>query len=139
MPDFYPEEALEAHGLTPDTWHTAGCYALALDPPRHPGRFVEKWAAVYDVDPPEQLAGAAAIGLDCYYVGATGNLRERLSDHVDGDVRRVKLLAVCPPTEVVAVWPDDSFEDAADHERGHAYALRDDRDGAVVWCNGEIV
>lgn len=139
MPDWYPETALEAHGLTPDTFDSAGCYALALERPGGFDDLRERWYRHYDVEPPGALIDAVDTYRQLRYVGATGNLRDRLHDHVAGDVRRVKLLAVCPPTGVVAVWRYDSFDAAETHERRHAYALRDERPRVAVWCNGGIV
>lgn len=135
-PSFYPEESLEAHGLTPDTWGSAGVYALALETPGL-GTFRDRWYGVYKSEPPRGLIEAVDLKRALIYVGATGNLRDRLHDHVAGDVRRVKLLAVCPPVGVVDVWRYDSFDAAETHERRHAYELRGD--GVSVWVNGELL
>lgn len=134
----YPETELERHGLTPDTWGSAGCYALGLDTPTLT-TFRERWHRVYDISPPRSLIEAVDYDYPTFYVGATGNLRERLADHVNADVRKVKLLAVCPPTRVVAVWTHEDFDTAEEKERSHAYTLKEKHPTALCWVNGAVV
>lgn len=139
MPDWYPESELERHGLTPGDWNRPGCYALSLDTPDFAIRFAERWDDHYDVSAPSGLSSAIQGGYDIVYVGATAHLRDRLQDHADGDVRQAGVCAVCPPTGVVAVWPEDTAALAFERERRRAVAYREAHDGVAVVCNGEVV
>lgn len=122
-PPFYPAEALADHDADPDA---QGCYALELGAPDD---FRAAWADEYDVEPPAPLCDASGR----FYLGWASTLRDRLADHVRGDVRRVGLLSVCPPERVARVWPGVD----PDRETGLAMDFSRERPDAVVYCNGD--
>lgn len=137
-PAFYPSTELERHGLTPDTWGQPACYALELDVPGVDA-FREAWHSVYEIPAPHALAVAVGDRQNLVYVGCANDLRARINDHLTRARNTVNLLEVCPPTGIVDVWPYDSFTDAEDHERGHAFEVSQADANRVCWVNGEIV
>jgi hypothetical protein len=108
-----------------------GCYGLELSVPDDEGRVRARWPWTEGLlGAVETLAAAQRVA----YVGASGNVRDRLAEHVAGDTRSTRMLDAYPPTDIVAVWPrEDPFE------RERRCARRLARDGWVVWCDGEVV
>jgi len=97
----------------------SGCYALRLSVP---GNLEAAWHDVHDVKPDYWNELVSADGV--VYVGAAGNIHDRLRDHIEGKVRQTALCAVCPPHHVIDVWTSDTpFEDeynrAKETEREH--------------------
>lgn len=138
-PPYYPETQLQHHGIPPHDWTNPGCYALNLTTPPTERDFMTRWRKHYDVNPPEALLAGITDGVPFVYVGATGNLRDRLHDHATGSHRQSSILTVLPATGVAAVWIEESASLAFERERGHAYSYRDGHPGVVVLCNGEVV
>jgi hypothetical protein len=126
-------ETLDVEGWLDDA-HGPGAYAIRLDVPASAEQAHRAWLRHYDAVPEgkalEQLAAAGRVA----YVGASGDVYDRLMDHAEGAVRQTALLSVFSPAEVVTIWPSDSpFED----ENRLAYCLRDE--GWTCWVDGEVV
>lgn len=133
--DRTPEEELERHGLTPDTWGQPGVYALRLHQPQAHVTLRQWWYRRHEAKPPVSLMVEARDATACYYVGGAGDLHARIHEHLDAPNRSAAIMAAFPIHSVAAVWPGDGFE----HERRRAYGWRDEHPGSFVWCDGEAV
>lgn len=103
-------EDLDKRGLLTKA-HNPGVYALRVEVPDSEQIVTDQWDAQYDVQPEDSALSRLADAHKVAYVGASGNVYERLTDHAAGDVRKTAFLSVFPPTEVIDVWPSkDPFE-----------------------------
>lgn len=126
-------EQLDHAGLL-DAAHGPGCYALRLSVPDTHAAVVDAWDATHDVRPGgSELADLAAADRVAY-VGASGNVYERIMDHARGDKRKATYLEAFPPVEVVDVF---SGTRAFTAEWNNALELA--RDGWAVCCDGEVL
>lgn len=134
--DFTPiqvHESLDVAGWLDDA-HGPGCYALRLDVPASAEQAHRAWLSTFEAVPEGDALTELAAAERVAYVGASGDVYDRLMDHAEGAVRQTALLSVFPPQEVVTIWPSDSpFED----ENRLAYCLRDE--GWTCWSDGEVV
>ena len=115
--------------------HGPGVYALELAVPDIPAAVREAWLAVHDVLPGEDLDKRLASASQVVYVGAAGNVYDRLTDHVGGQVRQAALLEVFDPVGIVNVWPYDDPRAGPEYNTARRLA---DRDGTVAWMDGRL-
>jgi predicted GIY-YIG superfamily endonuclease len=99
-----------------------GVYALLIDTPdagfeTHARRWL---AAGYETTPPYLPAIVDAERV--VYVGAAKSVRDRLEDHLAGDVRKATLPTVYDITDLDGVW----WYDDADAAFGAEQSIRDD-------------
>jgi len=136
--DFTPiqvHEALDVRGLLEDA-HGPGCYALRLDVPASAEEAHRRWLSHYDAVPEGDALTEMAAAERVAYVGASGDVYDRLQDHAEAEVRKAGVLGPFPPQEVITVVPTDTpFED----EFRTARLLRDSGPGWLCWVNGEVV
>ncbi|UBF23496.1 GIY-YIG endonuclease [Halorubrum tailed virus 28] len=78
----------------------------------------------------ERLAACDTV----LYVGRSGDVYDRIMDHVDGEVRRASLLEAFDPVDVRGVWPDDDNTDVAERRRAQALA----GPATAVWSDGTV-
>jgi hypothetical protein len=124
---------LDDAGLLNDA-HGPGCYALRVAVPDDADAVRERWRAHHAAEPPADALDRLAAADRVAYVGAARSVYDRLTEHVNGDVRKTALLEAFDPAAVVDVWPTTT---PFDREYGRALSLA--REGWVVWCNGEIL
>jgi hypothetical protein len=126
-------QRLDHRGLLNDA-HGPGCYALRVAVPDDAAVVRERWAACHDAEPPDDALARLAAADRVAYVGAASDVYARLTEHVNGDVRKTALLEAFDPAAVVDVWPTTT---PFDREFGRALSLA--REGWVVWVNGELL
>ena len=131
-------EALESMGLI-EAADRPGTYALIMAVPD--GVEAVQRARLEAADFPfddamaEQLAAADRV----LYVGSTSRpIRERISEHLEGKVRRASLLQAFFVTGIEGVWPG---EYADKHERNMAERNRAREltgPETICWCDGSL-
>jgi hypothetical protein len=111
-----------------------GVYAIECVVPETIDAVGESWDNQHDARPPddaiERLAAAGSVA----YVGAAGNVYERLCDHIAGKRRRASFVAAFPPRDVIGIWPSDQPFEA---EYNRAVALAEDE--WLVWTDGTLL
>jgi len=112
-------EHVEAQGFAPSELRGPGVYTLRCCRPDDPGA---AWDREFDARP-EYLANIV-LAERVAYVGAAADVYARLADHVAGDVRKARLLEVCPPHSLFDVVPFDTAERAFTREKGIAMDLQ---------------
>lgn len=126
-------ESLDARGLLAAA-RGPGVYALRCAVPDDAAAVREALGEVSDADPPEGYAERLAAAERVAYVGASGDVYDRLCDHAAGDVRKATFLRAFPPERVVDVWPhDDPWP--CEHKRALKLARRE---GWLAWTNGQM-
>lgn len=126
-------EGLDRDGMLAAA-HNPGCYALALDVPGSVETAERQWLDHFEAVPSDDAVGQLARADSVAYVGASGNVYDRLADHARADVRKASALEAFPPVEVVGLTVSKHpFE----FERMYAHDIADR--GFRVWCNGEVV
>jgi hypothetical protein len=126
-------EALDYDGLLTAA-RGPGCYALRLAVPDDADAAHRAWLATFDVTPRDDAVTRLAAAPRVAYVGAAGDVYDRLMDHAAGEVRTPAVCRAFPPAAVVGVYPSETpFED----EWGTARDLRED--GWTCWVDGEVV
>lgn len=124
---------LDDRGLL-DVSQGPGTYGLQVRTPPTVHAVTEAFREHVDVSPPDEVLARLAESERVAYVGASGNVYDRLQDHCEGEVRKALFLRCFPPVDLVGVWPSDApFES----EFNRARALSEDYD--AVWCNGELL
>lgn len=118
-----------------DVAHGSGVYALELDVPDIPAAIRERWLAVHDVIPAEDLDERLARASTVAYVGAASDVYDRLTDHVAGEVRQSALLEVFSAVKIIDIWPYDNPRDGPEFNTARRLA---DRDGTVAWMDGRL-
>jgi hypothetical protein len=112
-----------------------GCYALRCDVPKDALVVQNWWQEVADEPLPAEYATPLATAERVAYVGASGDVYDRLCDHAAGDVRKATFLQAFEPERVADVWPgEDPF--VREHKRALKLARRD---GWIAWTNGELI
>jgi len=124
---------LDERGLLDDA-HNSGTYALEVAVPdsveRVHRRYLDAKGHPLDDGMGLELAAAAEV----VYVGRSGDVYDRLMDHVRGQVRRASFLEAFDVTDVYGVYDEDANDGVDERNRARAIA-----DGAtVVWCDGEL-
>jgi hypothetical protein len=126
-------ERLDERGLL-DAARGPGMYALAVMVPDTRAVVTGNWDATHDVRPPDDALDRLAAADRVAYVGASSDVYHRLCEHVGGSTRQTAFLAAFDLEHVIDVWPhDDPF--TAEYNR----ALRLERDGWRVWCDGDVL
>lgn len=126
-------ETLDERGLLDDA-HGPGCYGLRVRTPNTKERVVTAFTEHVDVAPGREVCGKLAAADRVAYVGASGDVYDRLQDHADGDVRQALFLRCFDVVDIVDVWPSATpFES----EYNRAAALS--REGWTVWSDGEVL
>lgn len=126
----YVAQAINRLGHDPADAKVAGCYAIKCN---HPGHDLEaltrRWLDETGKEAPylTECAQARAIA----YVGASGNIFERLVDHTDAKVRKSVFLQVFEPAELLAIYPD---KHPMQNEQQYADALQADYPDWYVHC-----
>jgi len=126
-------ERLDERGLLADA-HEPGCYALRVETPDTEIEVAKQWRQHHVNKPPDGVIERLADAERVAYVGASGDIYQRLCDHVGGEVRRATFLSIFPPREVVEIGP---CEDPFDAEFNRAMRLVSD--GWTVWTDGELL
>jgi len=136
MPDFTPltvHESLDYDGLLDDA-HGPGCYALRLDVPDSIHDAHARWREYFDALPGDDAVTRMAQRTRVAYVGASGDVYDRLMDHAEAQVRKAAVLRPFLPLEVIGVYPsEDPFRDEVQTARDLG------EDGWLCWVNGEVV
>jgi len=104
-----------------------GVYALAIDVPDGGVETLARdWLDHYPATPPylRTLVDAERV----IYVGAAKNVRARIEDHLQGDVRKASLPRVWGVSDVVRVWWFEDADRAFEREHGLAMDLDHDTD-----------
>ena len=115
----------------PTEAHTPGCYALVCEHPESRDALEGRWADTWETDI-QQFAIDAYESPTVVYVGASGDVYDRLVDHSEGEKRRSGFLSIFPPSHLLDVWPmDDPFS----HEGRVAFELKNDLPGAFVYSD----
>jgi len=126
-------QALDEQGLLEQS-RGPGTYALEVQTPARVHAVAQAFHAVVDVSPPDAMLDRIASADRVCYVGASGNVYDRLQDHADGEVRKALFLEAFAPVDVVGVWPSAApFES----EFNRARMLSDQ--GWTCWQDGEVV
>ena len=125
-------ETLDERGLLNQS-QGPGTYALRVETPATAPGVANAFRLVVDVTPPDHVLDRLTADRVAY-VGASGNVYDRLQDHADGDVRKALFLEAFDVIDVVGVWPSaNPFES----EFNRARLLSDQN--WVVWSDGEVV
>jgi len=125
-------ETLDQRGLLADA-HGPGCYALRVRTPHAADAVAHAFREHSKVVPEGKVLDRLTAD-DVAYVGASGNVYDRLQDHAEGDVRQTLFLRCFELVDVIDVWPSETpFES----EYNRAAALS--RDGFTVWSDGEVL
>ena len=98
--------ALERLGHDPAAAKVPGVYAIkCANVSNDLERLTRRWLDETGKEAPylEECAEANEIA----YVGASGNIFDRLCDHTDARVRKSTFLQVFEPRELLAIHPDD--------------------------------
>lgn len=122
--------ALERLGHDPADAKVPGCYALLTNKPTSDlERLTRRWLDETGKEAPylTECAQARAIA----YVGASGNIFERLVDHTDAKVRQSVFLQVFEPVELLAIYPD---KHPMQNEQQYADALAQEHPDWYVHC-----
>lgn len=126
-------ETLDERGLLEQSTGS-GTYALQVHTPATPDNVARAFLEHVEGTPPSSQLERLAFAERVCYVGASGNVYDRLQDHADGEVRKALFLECFPPVDVVGVWPSDApFES----EFNRARMLSDQ--GYCVWSDGEVI
>lgn len=125
-------EWLDTQGLLDDS-HDPGTYGLEVDTPDSVEAVARRFHEHVDTTPSSDTLQRIANADDVAYVGASGNVYDRLQDHADAEVRQALFLRVFDLVGVLGVWPAESPFEA---EYGRALSLGDEY---VVWCDGELI
>lgn len=125
-------EQLDERDLLDDA-HGPGVYAIECAVPDLYADVEEAWSNGHEIHPPDNALERLAAARRVAYVGASGEMYDRLCDHVGGERREASFVGTYPPTRVVDIWPtEDPF--AAEYNRAVDLA----RDDWLVWCDGEV-
>lgn len=121
-----------------DAWdqaHDAGVYALAVDVPDSLPATRERWLSVHDLPPGDEILPRLSRAATVAYVGASGDMYERLCDHVAGDVRQSALLEAFDPQSIIGVWPTEDPVEADEYNTARRLG---NRMGTIAWRDGEV-
>ena len=125
--------ALEELGHDPADAKVPGCYAIRCN---HPTKDLEaltrRWLDETGKEAPYLAECAEAE--EIAYVGASGNIFDRLVDHTRRDkpkVRQATFLKVFAPRELLAIYPDD---EPFLHEQQYADNLAHAHESWYVHC-----
>ena len=126
-------ESLDRRGLLEDS-HGPGTYALQVETPDTSGSVAQAFREHVDELPPSEHMAQLADASSVCYVGASGQVYDRLQDHTEGVVRQSLFLRAFEPVSLVGVWPsENAFQD----EYNRAVALS--RDGWTAWTDGQVI
>jgi len=123
-----------------DTARQPGTYALRLSVPDSVETVARTWMDTHPSALPEGTEERLAAASTVLYVGASGNVYDRLCDHVRAKGERVRsasFVAAFEVRDVVDVWPEPTTQDAFDAEYNRALSLADD--DTRVWTDGTLL
>ena len=129
-------EELDRRGLL-DASHSPGTYALRVSVPDSAEQVAREWLAIHDAPLPDDYQTRLAAAQRVLYVGASGDIYDRLSDHATKRARQSAFLRAFPPVELVDVWPTMSAETAFHDEYNRARDLSDA--DTRVWTDGDLL
>ena len=126
-------QSLDADGLLDDS-HNSGVYAIRCSVPANVEAVQRRWLEHNNTPLPDGYAEQLAEASRCVYVGASGDVYNRLRSHANGEVRKSAFVQAFPPVAIIGVWPHDApFE----FERRKAYELSGQ--GTVCWTDGDLI
>jgi len=125
-------EILDERGQL-DTAQQPGTYALRVETPHEEEVIARSFREEVDALPDDDVIERLTADAVCY-VGASGNVYERLQDHTEGDVRQSLFLALFEPVELLGVWPAENA-----FETEYRKALELSERGFVCWVDGQVV
>jgi len=126
-------ERLDHLGVLDDA-HSEGTYALEVDVPAGVERIQRGYMAAKGHPLEDGMAARLASVSDVLYVGRSGNVYDRIMDHVDGEVRRASFLEAFDVIDVRGVWPEDDNDGVAERRRARELS----GPATCVWSDGEV-
>ena len=124
---------LDALGLLNDA-HAEGTYALEVETPNNVESVQRTWLHAIDAPLPDEYAEQLADAETCLYVGRSGDVYDRIMDHVRAQVRRASFVEAFGVSDIHGVYADDENSNTAEYNR--AVALADAT--TLVWSDGEL-
>ena len=124
---------LDELGLLDDAYEP-GTYALQVRVPDTVEAVQREWLDAIDAPLPDEYAEQLADARACLYVGRSGNVYDRIMDHVRAQVRRASFVRAFGMADVHGVWPGDENTGVAERNRARALSDAD----TVVWTDGEL-
>ena len=124
---------LDALGLLNDA-HADGTYALEVETPNNVESVQRTWLDAIDAPLPDEYAEQLAECDTALYVGRSGNVYDRIMDHVRAQVRRASFIEAFGVDDIHGVYADDENSNTAEYNR--AVALADAT--TCVWSDGEL-
>jgi hypothetical protein len=125
-------ETLDERGVL-DATQGPGTYALKVRTPNDVESVMRAFREHVDTLPEretlERLTEDRVL-----YVGASGNVYDRLQEHANANVRKALFLRVMTPVRVFDVWPTTNA-----FETEYRKALELSRQGWTCWSDGEVV
>ena len=117
-----------------DASHGPGCYALRVSVPNNVESVQRTWLDAIDAPLPDEYAEQLAECESALYVGRSGNVYDRIMDHVRAQVRRASFVEAFGVDDIHGVYADDENSNTAEYNR--AVALADAT--TCVWSDGEL-
>lgn len=124
---------LDELGLLDDA-HGPGTYALQVTVSDTVEAVQREWLDAIDAPLPDAYAEQLADASECLYVGRSGDVYDRLMDHVRAQVRRASFIEAFGVADIHGVYADDANSNTAEYNR--AVALADAT--TCVWMDGEL-
>ena len=117
-----------------DGAYEPGTYALQVRVPDSVEAVQREWLDAIDAPLPDEYAEQLANAETCLYVGRSGNVYDRIMDHVRAQVRRASFVEAFGVDDIHGVYADDENSNTAEYNR--AVALADAT--TCVWSDGEL-
>ena len=124
---------LDELGLLDDAYEP-GTYALQVRVPGTVEAVQREWLDAIDAPLPDEYAEQLAECDTALYVGRSGNVYDRIMDHVRAQVRRASFIEAFGVDDIHGVYADDENSNTAEYNR--AVALADAT--TCVWSDGEL-
>ena len=117
-----------------DDAYKPGTYALQVRVPDSVEAVQREWLDAIDAPLPDAYAEQLADAETCLYVGRSGNVYDRIMDHVRAQVRRASFVEAFGVADIHGVYAADENSNTAEYNR--AVALADAT--TCVWSDGEL-
>lgn len=130
---------IDAHGRLDelgllDAAHGPGTYALQVSVPNSVESVQRRYLAAKSHPLNDSMAARLAESDTCLYVGRSGEVYDRIMDHVDGEVRRASFLEAFDVIDVRGIWSADANDDVAERRRARLLSTP----ATCVWTDGEL-